>query len=62
MPNNNNYTTAVNNFESLINFVEDEHPALPDNLFDELRACVFTLKIQPQYQGLKDADEVASKD
>ncbi len=50
----NNYTTSVNNFESLINYVEEKYPLFPEHALNELRACVFVLKIQPQYQGLKD--------
>lgn len=56
----NNYTTAVNNFEAIVDFVEEEHSTLPDNLFEELRACIFVLKIQPQYVGLPDVPKQTS--
>jgi hypothetical protein len=46
-----NYTVSVNNYEALINYVEEKHPDFSDTMLEILRAGVFTLKIQPQYKG-----------
>jgi hypothetical protein len=47
---NNHYTTAVNNLENLVDFVEDTHPDLPDEMFQHLRYGIFYLKLQKEYQ------------